>query len=116
MTSSEDHARHALELEERLRPEALPRLAVFLADYLGEDAVARHVGGAQAAWEYARVAELDELEELFGDWEVLRAATGALSLARVNEVLRTRFATTWQAASSAEIEQVLELFERALRE
>jgi hypothetical protein len=112
----EDAAPQAQALAERLRPDDLPRLALFLSTYLHENLEVAHGSAAHAAWDYASEAELDELEELRDDWEVLRAAARALPLARVNELLRERFGSTWQAASSAEIEQVAEQFERALRE
>lgn len=113
---SEDASRHAREVEERLRPETLPRLALFLATCVDDDAAPSRGSATRAAWDYVQVAELDELEELSEDWEALRAAARELPLARVNELLRARFGTGWQAASPAEIEQVAGEFARALRE
>jgi len=114
--NSEDHSQLARELEDRLRPEDLPRLALFLSTYLGGDHAPAGGSAARAAWDYASEAELDELEELRDDWEVLRAAARELQLGPVNELLRERFGCAWQAESAAELEQVAEQFERALRE
>lgn len=109
-------ATEAADFEERLRPETLPRLALFLAGYLHEDLAVVHGSAARAAWEYAEEAEIDELGELAGDWQVLAGAARALPLARVNELLRERFGSSWQAASVAELDAVAETLERALVE
>jgi hypothetical protein len=104
------------ELAERLRPETLPRLALFLSGALQRDLAVVHGSAARAAWEYAEEAELDELGALAGDWQVLAAAARALPLAQVNALLRERFGSAWQAASRAEIEAVGETLGRALAE
>lgn len=101
---------------ERLTPEDLPRLALFVAGYLHEDLVPVHGSAQQAAWEYVREAELDELQELARDWQVLQAAARELPLAEVNRALRERFGSSWQALSRAEIDAVAEEFVRALDE
>jgi len=103
-------------IEDRLRPETLPRLALFLSGYLHEDLAVVHGSAAKAAWEYAGEAEIDELGELAGDWQVLAAAARALPLERVNALLRERFGSSWQAASLVEIDAVADTLERALVE
>ena len=67
-------AAETAEFEDRLRPENLPRLALFLSGYLHEDLAVVHGSAARAAWEYAAEAEIDELGELAGEWQVLAAA------------------------------------------
>ena len=104
------------DFEAEITPDALPRLAFFLAGYLHEDLAPEHGTAARAAYEYAAEAELDELEELAREWEVLRAAARALPLGRLNALLRSRFGSAWQAATAEEIEAVAREFERALRE
>jgi len=104
------------ELEERVAPETLPRLAVFLGAYLHEDLALEHGSAAAAAWAYAEEAELDELEELAADWDALTVAARKLPLARVNALLRERFGSSWQAVSAAEIEAVGAELRRALAE
>ncbi len=102
--------------EARLTPDDLPRLAVFLAGYFGEGAPRSARSAAEAAYDYAAEAELDELEELARDWDQLRAIARALPLDRVREALRTRFGSSWQPLDTAELDAVAHEFERALRE
>lgn len=104
------------DLEDRLDPLELPRLAQFLAAYLHEDLVPVHGSAARAAFQYAADAELDELAELAGEWQVLRAAAARLPLDRLNRLLRERFGSGWYVASRAEVEAVALELERALRE
>jgi hypothetical protein len=104
------------DLEERLAPDVLPRLAYFLGAWLHEDLALEHGSAAAAAWAYAEEAELDELEELAADWEELRAAARKLPLARVNALLRDHFGSSWQAVSAAEIDAVGAELHRALAE
>lgn len=101
---------------ERLTPEDLPRLAIFLAGYLREDLLPEHGSAQRAAWDYVSEAELDELQELARDWQVLQAAARELPLAEVNRALRERFDSSWQALSRAEIDAVGEEFVRVLDE
>ena len=101
---------------ERLSPEDLPRLALFLARYLGWEGAATHGSAAAAAHDYAAEAELDELDELAHEWEILRAAARTLSLAELNRTLATRFGGPWQAVSVDELDAVAAELERALRE
>lgn len=112
-----DRSPHDLdEVEDRLAPEELPRLAYFLGAYLHEDLALDHGSAAAAAWAYAEEAELDELEELAADWETLQVAARRLPLARVNALLRERFGSSWQAVSAAEVEAVAAELRRALAE
>ncbi|HEX9798879.1 MAG TPA: hypothetical protein VGC00_01785 [Thermoanaerobaculia bacterium] len=103
-------------LLERLTPEDLPRLAIFFASYLGDEPGPPRLSAQQAAFEYVTDAELDELQELAGDWAVLRAAVRETPLPEINRVLGQRFGTSWQAVSRQEIEAIGAEFERALRE
>jgi hypothetical protein len=105
-----------LEAADRLRPEALPRLALFLGGRLGGSTESGSIAAQRAAWEYAADAELDELEELAADWRVLQAAARQLPLAEVNRLLRERFASDWQALTRDELDAVGAELERALRE
>lgn len=104
------------ELEDRLDPVELPRLARFLAAYLHEDLVPVHGSAARAAFHYAADAELEELAELAGDWQVLREAALRLPLDRLNRLLRERFRSGWHIASRAEVEAVAHELERALHD
>ncbi len=106
----------AAELEERLDPRDLPRLALFLTSYLHEDLIPVHGSAAQAAFHYAADAELDELGELAAEWHVLLVAVARLPLERVNQLLRDRFHCGWHLTSRAEVEAVAREFERALRD
>ena len=101
---------------ERLTPEELPRLAIFLAGWLHQDLAVEHGSAARAAWEYASEAELDELEELGAEWNVLRAAAHEAPLDAVNDALRRRFGSDWRATSRDEIDAVARELELALRE
>lgn len=101
---------------DRLTPEDLPRLALFLGGYLHEDLAVAHRSAQHAAWEYVGEAELDELQELASEWDVLRSAARELPLEVVNRLLRERFGSSWQALSRAELDAVGGEFERALRE
>ena len=111
-----DAVHDARPLAERLTPEDLPRLAIFLGAYLQDDVSLAPRSAQEAAWEYVAEAELDELQELAHDWEVLRAAARELPLAEVNRLLRERFGSSWSALSREEIEAVGAEFERAVRE
>lgn len=104
------------EIEDRIAPELLPRLAFFFGAFLHEDLALEHGSAAAAAWAYAEEAELDELEELAADWDALAAAARRLPLARVNALLRERFGSSWQAVSAAEIDAVGAELRRALAE
>lgn len=101
---------------ERLSPDELPRLALFLADAVRDAAAGGAVSAQRAAWQYAAEAELDELQELADEWQVLRAAARELPLAEVNRLLRERFASDWAALSRDEIDAVGAELERALAE
>jgi len=101
---------------DRLSPEELPRLALFLAQYLDRPDGGKRPSAAEAAYTYVTEAELDELQELARDWDVLRAAAGDRPLDEVNRALHARFSCEWSAASRDEIEAVAAEFERALRE
>jgi len=105
-----------IEAADRIRPEALPRLALFLGGRLGGAPEGGPVSAQRAAWDYAAEAELDELEELAADWQVLQAAARELPLAEVNRLLRERFATDWQALTRDELDAVGAELARALRE
>jgi len=104
------------DLEDRLDPRDLPRLAQFLAAYLHEDLVPVHGSAAEAAFAYAGETDVEELAELAAEWEVLRAVAARLPIERVNRLLRERFGSGWHAASRREIEAVASELERALRE
>lgn len=101
---------------ERLTPDDLPRLAVFIAAYLRDDSPHPLPSAHEAAWEYLAEAELDELQELARDWDVLRAAARELSLDEVNRTLADRFGSSWSALTRDEVDAVGAEFERALRE
>ena len=101
---------------DRLSPEELPRLALFVAGYLHQDLAVVHGSAARAAYDYAAEAELDELEELAAEWEALRSLARHVPIERINDVLRQRFGSAWRAASREEIEAVAREFELALRE
>ena len=101
---------------ERLTPEELPRLALFLSRHLEEGSEGARGSVAAAAYAFAEEAELDELEELARDWEVLRAAAGSLGLAETNRRLARSFGGLWRISSAAELDAVAAEFERALRE
>jgi hypothetical protein len=105
-----------LPLDDRLTPEELPRIAIFVAGFLRDDGGAGPVSAARAAFDYAADAELDELEELASEWETLLAAARELPLERVNACLRERFGSAWQASSVHDFEAVAAELERALRE
>ena len=112
---SDDHRATEPALD-RLTPAEQPRLALFLAEYLHQDLAVVHGSAAQAAYEYAAGAEIDDLEELAAEWAVLRAAAHSAPLERVNEVLRQLFGSAWRAVSRSEIDAVAQEFELALRE
>lgn len=101
---------------DRLNPDDLPRLAIFLTAYFDGDHAPRAGSVAEAAYHYVVDAELDELQELARDWEVLRAAAAERPLEEVQRALRDRFGSHWTVASRDEIETVAAEFERALRE
>jgi len=101
---------------EKLTPEDLPRLAVFVAAFLRPDSPRPLDSAQQAAWEYVAEAELDELQELARDWDVLRSAARQLPLEETNRLLRERFGCSWNAVAREEFEAVGTEFERALRE
>ena len=101
---------------DRLSPDELPRLALFIAGYLHQDLEVVHGSAARAAYDYAAEAELDELEELAAEWEALRSLARHVPIERINDVLRQRFGSAWRAASREEIDAVAREFELALRE
>jgi hypothetical protein len=100
---------------DRLSPDELPRLAVFIAGYLHQDLAVVHGSAARAAYDCAAEAELDELEELAAEWEALRALSRRVPIERINDVLRQRFGSAWRATSRDEIDAVAREFELALR-
>lgn len=104
------------EIEDRLDPRELPRLAEFLAAYLHEDLVPVHGTAQRAAFGFARDTDFEELVELAAEWQALRLAAVRLPLGRLNRLLRERFRCGWHVASSAEVEAVAHELERALAE
>jgi hypothetical protein len=101
---------------DRLNPDDLPHLAVFLAGYLDAGGERRFASPAEAAFTFAGDADLDDVEGLAADWEILAEAARSHELAEINLCLRERFGSAWQAASKLEIEAVEQELERALRE
>ena len=103
-------------LRERLNAEDLPNLATFLAGYLHDDWRRQFASAAEAAFAFAGAADLDNVEELAGEWGVLVSATRELALGEINRLLRERFHTGWEVTAKTEIEAVAQELERALRE
>ena len=101
---------------DRLNAEDLPNLAAFLAGYLHEDWQLHFASPAEAAFAFAGAADLDDVEELAGEWGVLVEATRELKLDEINRLLRERFHSAWHVTSKLEIEAVEQELERALRE
>lgn len=99
---------------DRLLPEELPRLALFLGALVPELSDRGRPSAQQAAWRYAAEAELDELEELAEEWSVLVAAARELPLGEVARLLRERFASDWQPAAVGEIDAVAAELARAI--
>jgi hypothetical protein len=113
MNDAVDDPRSALD---RLTPEDLPGLALFVGTYLREE-LATALGSAQhAAWEYAAEAELDELQELANDWQLLRVAAREAPLETIQRALRERFRSSWLPQSREEIDAVGAELEHALDE
>jgi len=104
------------EIEDRLDPRDLPRLADFLAAYLHEDLVPVHGSAAAAAFHWIAEADLEEIEELAAEWQLLRSAAARLPLDRLNRLLRERFRSAWYVTSVEEIEAVARELVRALHE
>ncbi len=104
------------ELRDRVNPDDLPSLAGFLGGYLHEDWQLEFGSAAEAVYAFIGEADLDDVEELAGDWAVLVAATRDLDLERTNSLLRERFRSGWSLTSKNEIEAVAAELERALRE
>lgn len=99
---------------DRLLPDELPRLALFLGALVPELSDRGHPSAQQAAWRYAAEAELDELEELAEEWSVLVAAGRELPLAELGRLLRERFGSDWQPASIGELDAVAAELARAI--
>jgi len=104
------------ELDARLDPESLPRLAFFVGSYLSDEDGPARGSAARAVHEYAAEAELDEMQELESDWQMLRLAARHLPLGRVNQILHQRFGSVWAAASREEIDAIGLDLEAAIRE
>jgi len=101
---------------EKLNALDLPRVALFLDGYLGEEAARRHGSPAGAAYDYAAGAELDELGELTEEWRVVLAAARSLPPAAFRETFRKGFPGAWEAVSLADVEAIAAELESALRE
>lgn len=104
----------SLDLADRLHPEALPSLAIFLAGPLARELERPDGSAARAAWEYVEEAELDELGELARDWEVLRRLAAELPIGELRRLVGERFGGAWRPGSKAEIDAVAAELERAL--
>ena len=103
-----------LDLDDRLRPEELPSLAIFLAGPLARELERPDGSTARAAWEYVEEAELDELGELARDWDVLRRLAAELPIEELRRRVVERFGGVWRPESRAEIDAVAAELERAL--
>ena len=101
---------------DRLTPEDLPRLAIFIGAYLRKGPEAGNASVQEAAWNYAAEAELDELQELADDWRVLRAAAREAPLETIRRALRERFDSEWQPLTFQELDAVGAELERAIQE
>jgi hypothetical protein len=99
---------------DRLLPDELPRLALFLGALVPELSDRGRLSAQQAAWRYAAEAESDELEELAEEWSVLVAAGRELPIAELGRLLRERFGSEWQPATASELDAVAAELARAI--
>jgi len=109
-----DSTQQGLDLDDRLNPEALPSLAIFLAGPVAHELERPDGSVARAAWEYVEEAELDELGELARDWDVLRRLAAELPIEELRRRVVERFGGAWRPESRAEIDAVAVELERAL--
>lgn len=97
-----------------LTPETFPRLALFLHESFDRaDGRSPH-NAVQAAYDYARDAEMDELAELYAEWRALVGIARELPIEALNKSLAESFRTSFRATSLAELEEAENLLERAV--
>ncbi|MGE0639369.1 MAG: contact-dependent growth inhibition system immunity protein [Thermoanaerobaculia bacterium] len=104
------------ELTDRFDAEQLPRLAQFLAAYLHEDWSLDYASPAEAVYDFLSGADLEEAEELAGEWSTLLALARDLPLDDLNRLIGERFGSPWRVTSVSEVEAVEQELVRALAE